>query len=52
MKETQTPIPWQEAKRKIEEHTTSQWKQKWINSPHYELTNFYEAPNKKNLNTY
>ena len=26
MKETQTPIPWQVAKSKIEEYTTSKWK--------------------------
>ena len=26
MKETQTPIPWQAAKSKIEEYTTSKWK--------------------------
>ena len=29
MKETQTPIPWQVAKNKIEEYTTTKWKQKW-----------------------
>ena len=33
MKETQTPIPWQVAKGKIEEHTTSKWKHKWISEP-------------------
>ena len=47
MKETKTPIPWQTAKAKIEEHTTTKWKQNWITSPHYKHTKlFYEAPNK------
>ena len=27
MKETQTPIPWQVAKSKIEDYTTAKWKQ-------------------------
>ena len=39
MKETQTPIPWQVAKRKIEDYTTAKWKQKWITAPHYKHTN-------------
>ena len=30
MKETQTPIPLQVAKNKIESYTTDKWKQKWI----------------------
>ena len=47
MKETQTPIPWQIAKSKIEEYTTSKWKQKWITAPQYKHTKlFYDAPNK------
>ena len=33
MKATQTPIPWQLAKNKIEEYTTSKWKHKWITAP-------------------
>ena len=32
--ETQTPIPWQVAKNKIEEYTTSKWKQR-ISAPQY-----------------
>ena len=35
MKETQTPIPWQVPKSKIEDYTTAKWKQKWITAPHY-----------------
>ena len=48
MKETQTPIPWQVAKSKIEEYTTSKWKHKWITAPQYKHTKlFYDSPNKK-----
>ena len=51
MKETQTPIPWQVAKSKIEEYTTAKWKQKWITVPHYKHTKlFYDSPNKNNCN--
>ena len=49
MKETQTPIPWQIAKSKIEEYTTSKWKQKWTTAPQYQYKHtklFYESPNK------
>ena len=47
MKETQTLIPWQVAKNKIEEYTTSKWKQKWTTAPHYKHTKlFYDSPNK------
>ena len=47
MKRTQTPIPWQVAKNKIEFYTTDKWKQKWINTPHYKHTKlFYDSPNK------
>ena len=38
MKETQTPIPWQVAKNKIEVYTTAKWKQKWITAPQYKHT--------------
>ena len=41
MKETQTPMPWQVAKNKIEEHTTSKWKHRWITAPQYKYTNFF-----------
>ena len=48
MKVTQTPIPWQVAKSKIEEYTTSKWKHKWITAPQYKHTKlFYESTNKK-----
>ena len=47
MKETQTPIPWQVAKNKIEEYTASKWKQRWITAPQYKHKKlFYESPNK------
>ena len=47
MRETQTPIPWQVAKNKIELYTTAKWKQKWLNEPHYKHTKlFYDSPNK------
>ena len=47
MKETQTPIPWQVAKNRIEIYTTAKWKQKWITAPHYKHTKlFYDSPNK------
>ena len=47
MKETQTPIPWQVAKNKIELYTTAKWKQKWTTAPHYKHTKlFYDSPNK------
>ena len=47
MKTTQTPVPWQVAKNKIEEYTISKWKQKWITTLHYKQTKlFYESPNK------
>ena len=47
MKATQTPIPWQVAKNKIEVYTTDKWKQKWITAPHYKHTKlFYDSPNK------
>ena len=47
MKETQTPIPWQVAKNKIEIYTTAKWKQKWITAPQYKHTKlFYDSPNK------
>ena len=47
MKETQTPIPWQVAKNKIEAYTTTKWKQKWITAPHYKHTKlFYDSSNK------
>ena len=40
-------ISWQVAKNKIEEYTTSKWKQKWTTAPHYKHTKlFYESPNK------
>ena len=46
-KETQTPIPWQVAKSKIKEYTTSKWKRKWITAPQYKHTKlFYNSPNK------
>ena len=53
MKETQTPIPWQVAKSKIEDYT-SKWKLKWITSPHYKHKKllFYESQNKTNQNMY
>ena len=48
MTKTQTPIPWQVAKSKIEEYTTSKWKQRWVTTPQYKHTKlFYESPNKK-----
>ena len=47
MKESQTPIPWQVAKSKIEEYTTSIWKHKWITAPQFNHTKlFYNSPNK------
>ena len=47
MKETKTPIPWQVAKNKIEEHTTTKWKRKWQTAPQYKHTKlFYDSPNK------
>ena len=47
MNETQTPIPWQVAKSKIEEYTTFNWKYKWITTPQYKHTKlFYDSPNK------
>ena len=47
MKVTQTPIPWQVAKSKIEEHTTSKWKHKWVTAPQYKHTKlFYDSPYK------
>ena len=50
MKETQTPIPWQVAKSKIKEYTTSKWKRKWITAPPYKHTKlFYDSPNKNKL---
>ena len=40
-------IPWQLAKIKIEDYTTSKWKQKWISAPQYKHTKlFYDSPNK------
>ena len=46
-KTTETPMPWQTAKNKIEEYTTTKWKQKWITSPHFKHTKlFYDSPNK------
>ena len=40
-------MPWQVAKSKIEEYTTSKWKQKWITAPQYKHTKlFYDSPNK------
>ena len=49
MKETQTPMPWQVAKTKIEEYTTSKRKHKWITAPQYKHTIFFmnhqEKPN-------
>ena len=39
MKETQTPIPWQAAKSKIEDYTTSKWKHKWKSAPQYVADN-------------
>ena len=48
MKVTQTPIPWQVAKTKIEEFATSKWKHKWISAPQYKHTKlFYGSPNKQ-----
>ena len=41
MKETQTPIPWQVDKSKIEEYTTSKWKHKWITAPSIITQNFF-----------
>ena len=47
MKETQTPMPWQIAKSKIEEYTASKWKQKWVTPPQYKHTKlFYNSPSK------
>ena len=47
MKDTQTPIPWQVVKNKIEFYTTAKWKHKWITAPHYKHTkHFYDSPNK------
>ena len=47
MKKANTAIPWQEAKNKIEEYTTSQWTIKWKSSTHYKHTKlFYDTPNK------
>ena len=47
MKNTQTPIPWQAVKNKIEEYTTSKWKQRWLTAPQYKHTKlFYESSNK------
>ena len=48
MKESKTSIPWQVAKNKIEDFTSSKWKQKWISVPQYKHTKlFYDSPNKK-----
>ena len=44
MKDTQTPIPWQVAKSKIEEYTTSKWKHKWI-------CLLYTSPSPRDLST-
>ena len=41
MKETQTPMPWQVAKNKIEAYTTAKWQQKWITAPHYKHTKLF-----------
>ena len=47
IKKANTAIPWQEAKNKIEDYTTSLWRQKWITTPHYKHTKlFYGSPNK------
>ena len=47
MKHTQTPIPWQVAKNKIESYTTAKWKHRWQTSPQYKHTKlFYDSPNK------
>ena len=47
LKITQTPIPWQTVKNKIENYTTHNWKQKWKETTQYKHTKlFYEAPNK------
>ena len=44
---TQTPIPWQVAKSKIEEYTTYKWKHKWTTAPQYKHTKlFYGSPTK------
>ena len=52
MKETKTPIPWQIAKSKIGEYTTSKWKHKWITAPHSISTeNFMTHLIKTNQNT-
>ena len=41
MKATQTPIPWQVAKNKIEIYTTTKWKHKWLNASHYKHTKLF-----------
>ena len=41
MKETQAPMPWQMAKRKIEEYTTSKCKHKWVTVPQYKHTKLF-----------
>ena len=41
MKITQTPIPWQMAKKQIEEYTTYKWKQKWTAMLHYKHTKVF-----------
>ena len=48
MKEIQAPIPWQVAKSKIEEYTTSKWKHKWINAPQYKHTKLFYDSHLKN----
>ena len=47
MRKIQTDIPWKVVKNKIEEYTTSNWRHRWVSSPHYKHTKlFYEFPNK------
>ena len=49
MKETtKTPIPWQVSKNKIEEYTTSKWKQKRISAPQYKHIKLFYATLNKN----
>ena len=50
MKKAKTSIPWQVAKNKIEEYTTSKWKHKWISAPQYKHTKlFYDSPSQKQI---
>ena len=45
IKQIENTIPWQVAKRKIEDHTTNKWANKWNSDLQYKNTKlFYGTP--------